>query len=145
MLVFCCAVKVFIFSRFLMAIFFNYYTLFEGLGQDCFLRIYHRGTYSQRSRLAPFLRALQISRYPHDHSRFVCYSQSFFAKLHKSHKSCKAHKPRVFRGFVVSWFRGFAESVLRHPFYERHLRDLMKRFCLAAVNFSLNIDRSLLI
>ena len=71
MLVFCCAVKVFIFSRFLMTIFFNYYTLFEGLGQDCFLRIYHRGTYSQRSKLAPFLRALQISRYPHDHSRFV--------------------------------------------------------------------------
>ena len=115
MLVFCCAVKVFIFSRFLMAIFFNYYTLFEGLGQDCFLRIYHRGTYSQRSKLAPFLRALQISRYPHDHSRFVCYRQSFFAKLHKSHKSCKAHKPRVFRGFVVSWFCGIrtAASVLR--------------------------------
>lgn len=84
-----------------------------------FLRIYHRGTYSQRSRLAPFLRALQISRYPHDHSRFVCYGQSFFAKLHKSHKSCKAHKPRVFRGFVflgfvVSWFRGFV--VLRNPY-----------------------------
>lgn len=38
MLVFCCAVKVFIFSRFLMAIFFNYYTLFEGLGQDCFFK-----------------------------------------------------------------------------------------------------------
>ena len=27
--------------------------------------------------------------------------QSFFAKLHKSHKSCKAHKPLVFRGFAV--------------------------------------------
>ena len=63
--------------------------------------------------------------------------QSFFAKLHKSHKSCKSHKPRVFRGFAV--------SVLRHPFYERHLRNLMKHFYLAAVNFSLNIDRSLLI
>lgn len=36
--VFCCTVKVFIFSRFLMAIFFNYYTLFEGLGQDCFFK-----------------------------------------------------------------------------------------------------------
>lgn len=73
-----------------------------------FLRIYHRGTYSQRSKLAPFLRALRISRYPHDHSRFVnrfsrnCTNLTNPAKLISL--AC----------FVVSWFRGFV--VLRNPY-----------------------------
>ena len=139
MLVFCCAVKVFIFLVFLWLSFSIIIHYSRGSVKIVFLRIYHRGTYSQRSRLAPFLRALQISRYPHDHSRFV---NRFSRNCTNLTNPVRLISPAC---FVVSWFRGFAESVLQHPFYERHLRNLMKRFCLAAVNFSLNIDRSLLI
>ncbi len=76
---------------------------------------------------APFLRALQISRYPHDHSRFV---NRFSRNCTTLTNPVSLTSPAC---FVVSWFRGFAESVLQHPFYERHLRNLMKRFRLAAV------------
>ena len=74
-----------------------------------FLRIYHRGTYSQRSRLAPFLRALRISRYPHDHSRFV---NRFSRNCTNLTNPVRLINPAC---FVVSWFRGIrtAASVLR--------------------------------
>lgn len=109
MLVFCCAVKVFIFSCFLMAIFFDYYTLFEGLSQDCFFKDLSQRHNSQRSRLAPFLRALQISRHPHDHSRFV---NRFSRNCTNLTNPVKLISPAC---FVVSWFRGIrtAASVLR--------------------------------
>ena len=48
--------------------------------------------------------------------------QSFFTKCTVS-KICNAHNPACFACFVV-----LPESVLRHPFCEEHLRDLMKRF-----------------
>lgn len=109
MLVFCCAVKVFIFLVFLWLSFSIIIHYSRGSVKIVFLRIYHRGTYSQRSRLAPFLRALQISRYPHDHSRFVnrfsqnCTNLTNPAKL--INLAC----------FVVSRFCGIrtAASVLR--------------------------------
>ena len=109
MLVFCCAVKVFIFLVFLWLSFSIIIHYSRGSVKIVFLRIYHRGTYSQRSRLAPFLRALRISRYPHDHSRFV---NRFSRNCTNLTNPVKLISPAC---FVVSWFCGIrtAASVLR--------------------------------